>query len=469
MNFPNHAQLEAASHAELITLVQQLIELVSQQQLEIQRLQTEVSRLSQPPPNSRNSSTPPSRDQKSSRSNPKDRKKHGPPFGHQRHTRPLVDDPDRIIEAAVQTCSQCQSSLLGVEPLNIIRHQVTELPVVKPIVIETRQHQVCCPHCQTHNLGILPVGLAAERHFGPQLEATIIYLKQQQHLSYERIVEALRDLWGVEISQGGIASVIERAARLAIPKAAEIKDAVRTSQQIHSDETSARVKGRNWWQWVFRSQAGIYFTIQPRRNAQVIRDFMGEAVAEVWSSDCFSAQLKAPAKEFQLCLAHQLRDLQRVLDENPKHTWARAVQKLLREAIHLKNRFESMSSEMTVNGYCRRVMEIENKLDAQLSCRVKGLRAGKLLARFKEHREKLLIFLREPEVPPTNNLSEQALRPSVIHRKVTNGFRSEWGAQGYAALQSVIATAKVKGQNVFATLVELVGLPVLSYLQHSTP
>jgi ribosomal protein L34 len=47
---------------------------------------------------------------------------------------------------------------------------------------------------------------------------------------------------------------------------------------------------------------------------------------------------------------------------------------------------------------------------------------------------------------PTNNESERALRPSVIHRKVTHGFRSEWGAKAYAALQSVIATAKLKGR-----------------------
>lgn len=469
MNFPTHEQMESTSHAELVVLVHQLIALVSQQQLEIQRLQAEVTRLSQSAPSSRNSSLPPSRDQKKNRSNPKDGKKHGPPFGHQRVVRALVDNPDRIISAAVKTCSHCQTSLLGVAPDEIIRHQVTELPLVKPILIETRQHRVICPHCQVHNLGILPVGLEADRHFGPQLEATVIYLKQQQHLSYERIVQALRDLCGVEISEGGISSILERASRRAIPRAEEIKAAVRQSAQIQSDETSARVKGRTWWQWVFRSRAGIYFTIQPRRNAQVIKDFMGEAVAEVWSSDCFSAQLQAPAKAFQLCLAHQLRDLQRILDEDDKHAWARAVQKLLREAIHLKNRFEAVSSQMTVNGYCRRVMEIENKLEALLIGSVQGIRAQRLLARFKEHREKLLLFLREPEVPPTNNASEQALRPSVIHRKVTNGFRSEWGAKGYAALQSLIATAKVKGQNVFAALVELLGVPVLPFLHLSTP
>ena len=84
-------------------------------------------------------------------------------------------------------------------------------------------------------------------------------------------------------------------------------------------------------------------------------------------------------------------------------------------------------------------------------------------------RDKLLPFLYYPEVPPTNNQSEQALRPSVIHRKVTNGLRSEWGAQAYADLQSIIATAKLKGQKVFELLINLMGTPVLYFLEASSP
>jgi hypothetical protein len=54
--------------------------------------------------------------------------------------------------------------------------------------------------------------------------------------------------------------------------------------------------------------------------------------------------------------------------------------------------------------------------------------------------------------------------PSVVHRKVTGGFRSAWGAHAYAALASVIDTAKLRDQSVFDTLVALMGRPVLPYL-----
>jgi len=138
------------------------------------------------------------------------------------------------------------------------------------------------------------------------------------------------------------------------------------------------------------------------------------------------------------------------------------VKKLFRGAIHLRNRF--LSGEMSLPGLLRRVSQIENQLDRLLEEDLSNEAAGKLQSRFRTHRAKLLVFLSYPEVPPTNNESEQALRGSVVHRKVTNGFRSEWGAKAYAALQTIIATAKQKGGQVFQALVDLMGTPVLPFL-----
>jgi transposase len=117
----------------------------------------------------------------------------------------------------------------------------------------------------------------------------------------------------------------------------------------------------------------------------------------------------------------------------------------------------------------RRVSEIENDLDALLDQRLTGSGERKLQNRYLQHREKLLQFLYYPGVPPTNNQSEQALRTSVIHRKVTNGFRSEWGAKAYADLLSVIATARLRGENIFDALVKIIGKPIDRYLPSANP
>jgi len=279
------------------------------------------------------------------------------------------------------------------------------------------------------------------------------------------VTQLCQDLLGVTISEGGASAIMQRAGAAAQPVATEIGAQVAQSAVIGSDETSARVAGQTWWQWVFRSVVGVYFLIRASRGAQVIAEVMGEQHAECWVSDCLSAQLTAPAQRRQVCLAHQLRDLQRLLDQQPRLQWALALQVLFREAIHLGKRRTALQPQ----GYARRVTELERRLDALLHRRVRGVPAQRLWKRYRRHREHLFVFLHCPRVPPDNNACERALRPSVIHRKVTNGFRSEWGAHTYAALATILKTAKLHNRNVFDTLVRLMGPPVLPFVAPQNP
>jgi transposase len=460
MTLPTMNQLDELSRADLLALVKELLVAVERVQAENRELKAALEKERRPPATSRNSSQPPARDEKSTRPLGNKPKKLGPPFGHARKTRPLVDNPDRIIEAAVERCQHCEADLHGVTPRAVVRCQLTELPPVRPVVIERRQHEVVCPYCQRVTRGTLPQGLEAGRRFGPRLAATVVYLKHEQHLSYERVTQVCRDLFGVEVSEGGVSAMLRRAGEVAQAVAATIGGQVSQSAVIGSDETSARVAGRNWWQWVFLSVVGVYYLIRPSRGAQVIAEVMGEQRAECWVCDCFSAQLKAPAQQLQLCLAHQLRDLQRLLEQRPRLHWAVALQAVLREAIHLWKR----RGELSPRGYARRVTEVERRLDRLLKRPVHGTEARRLWQRYRLHREHLVVFLHSPGVPPDNNACERALRPSVIHREVTNGFRSEWGAHTYAALATIIETARLQGDRVFDALVNLMGLPVLPFV-----
>ncbi len=76
-------------------------------------------------------------------------------------------------------------------------------------------------------------------------------------------------------------------------------------------------------------------------------------------------------------------------------------------------------------------------------------------------RSSLFVFVTDRDVPATNNVSEHALWPSVVFRKVTNGFRAEWGAETYDACRSVVTTAKLNGNAVLGAIREaLSGQPV---------
>lgn len=453
MSLPTSDSLRDLSRDELIALVIQLAE-------RLERLEAEVEQLKRPPTTSHNSSQPPSRDQKADRPKPKRRRHRGAKAGHAKAERPLTDSPARVIEVHPSACTVCGQDLQALTPQRTIRRQITELPVIQPLVIETRQHEVTCPTCGHAQPGRLPLGLEAERHFGPRLEATVTYLQHQQHLSYERTQAALAELFGVALSEGGQACIAERAGQAAQGLTDTLRDEIRRSAVVNSDETGARVDGHTWWEWVFRGGTAVLHVIRPSRAVDVIEDVMGMARVGTWVCDCWGPQLNAPAARFQLCLAHQIRNLQGLIDRAPRLQWARELQALFREAIHLAKRRETLAAR----GFARRVTEIERRLDRLLARPVTTPAARALVKRYRKHRAHLLVFLHDPQVPHHNNDAERALRPSVIHRKVTGGFRSAWGAHAYAALASVIDTAKLRGQSVFATLVALMGLPVLPYL-----
>ena len=118
---------------------------------------------------------------------------------------------------------------------------------------------------------------------------------------------------------------------------------------------------------------------------------------------------------------------------------------------------------MTASGYQRQVTIIEKQFDQLLKRRFSGLGTN-LLERYRTRRASLFIFLHRTDVPADNNACERALRPSVIHRKVMGSFRSDWGAQTYATLATVLNTAKRNGENAFQKLVQLLGTPILPFL-----
>lgn len=475
MTIPALEQLEQLGREELLQLTKDLLSLVQQLQARLAKLEAELDKRRRPPAHSRNSSQPPSRDQKDNRCADPAKKKHGPPFGHKPHQRQLSEHPDQVIAAPVERCAHCRADLRGVAA-KIVRRQMVELPPLRPVILETQQHEVLCPHCQQVTRGAVPEGLPAhgrECCWGPQLSAFIVYLRQRHHLSYERLEQWLHEVGQIKISQGGLDAILRRAGAAAQPVAEQIGQEVAASRFLASDETRARVAGRHHWQWVFASEVGCAHRIEPTRSAAVIERFMGEQEAEVWTSDCYAAQLAAPARHRQICLAHQVRDLERLGERDgkqPDGQWARQMQELFRAAIHWRHEWLSPGDEpLTLEAFLGGVAQIEQRCDRLLEQRPHSSEAQRLWQRYTKHREHLFVFLYYPEVEPTNNQCERALRPSVIHRKVTNGFRSERGARAYAALRTVIDTARLKGENILAALTQLMGIPVLHFYNPLPP
>jgi transposase len=453
-------ELESLTKSELIRVILAQAEQLTKLQADYEALKLKFEKNQKPPTSSKNSSQPPSKDQKTSL--PKDRRKrrHGQPPGHEKHERKFVSQADQVVNLQAKDCRSCHTDLRA-QPRRLVKvNQITELPEAKAQVIEVRQYEVACPICQEAQVEEPPVGLEMERSFGARLEATVVYLRQEQHLSYQRTQKALLDLFGVSFSQGAIDEIMKRAGKRAIQQIPALQATLQKSAVIHSDETGCRVEGSNWWEWVFCTVQTVLHVIRFNRSVDVIQEIMGPHQAEVWVSDCHSAQLKAPAGARQLCLAHQMRNLQAVVDASPGMFWPRAMQAMFRAAIHLHHQRNDILPEQFSAQFAR----IQRVCDQLLQRSLSPPEAKRLQKRYLKYRSCLFVFLDRTDVEPTNNVAERALRHSVIHRKVIGCFRSEWGAKVFAALASVIDSAELSGVNAFDTIQSLFGPPALPIL-----
>ena len=450
-------ELELLSKEELIRLILAQAKMLEQLRADYEELKRRFDEQQKPPTTSKNSSQPPSKDQKSNQGKNRPRHKHGAPLGHDKHERALVAQADRFVHLRSQSCSACHADLSGEEGQLVKVNQITELPPARAQVIEVRQYLTTCPQCGQEQIEEPEAGLELNRRFGARLEATVVYYRQEQHMSYERTQEALWQLHGVKISQGGIDKIMQRAGKKALAAVPAIEKSVRQSAVIYSDETGSRVAGDNWWEWVFCTTQAVLHVIRFNRGDDVVKDVLDEFKPEVWVSDCYGAQLKTPAQHIQLCMAHQLRNLQAVVDAHPDLTWARAMQVLFRYAIHLHHQRDHLSPDQ----FAFQVERIEHHCDRLLQRTLDPPDAKRMQKRYRKHRDKLFVFLYRKDVEPTNNVAERALRPSVIHRKVMGCFRSEWGAKAFAALASVIDTAGLSGMHPFGAIQSLFGSPSL--------
>jgi transposase len=272
-------------------------------------------------------------------------------------------------------------------------------------------------------------------------------------LSYVRVQSILRDLTGLDISLGALVNIVKRGQGSFAAAAQVILDTIRASQIIGSDETGARIDGDNAWLWVVQTPTDAYYVIAPTRGAVVLEALMDGHMPLVWISDLAKAQLKQPALRRQICLPHQTRDLQYAIDT--RCAWAYRFQALLFRA----QRLGKQRDKIPPHAYGRQVLAIEHACDALLAQVPNSDWSQNLRERFVKHRDDLFTFLYIPNVPSSNNASEQALRNSVIYRKVTGGFRSDWGAAAYTNVLSIIETARRRGQDILHTLLDLLTPP----------
>ena len=429
---------------------------------EITRLKAQIAK------DSHNSSKPPSSDMYHTPKNMRKKtgKRKGGQPGHHGNTLERVEDPDYVSVHRLHGQCRCGRALSSGKLLCYKQRQVFDLPPARLEVTEHRAEVRRC-RCGKQHTAQFPENIAAPVQYGNRLRATAVYFSSFQLVPQNRLVEAIRDIFNVHMSEGTLNTIIAKAHRFLEKTETAIKAHIRASPTTHMDESGMYVAGKRWWEHSCSTIRYTYYFCHPLRGTKAMKDggmiegYTGRAIHDGWASyfefDCLHG----------LCNAHHLRELI-FIKEELKQRWAGRMIDLLCHIKDIANRAKAAGrdslSPATLRNYRRRYSELiasgyhanpsETVRKPGQRGRLKQSPGRNLLDRLNKYSKETLAFMYDISVPFDNNLAERDIRMTKVKQKVSGCFRSVAGADAFCRIRGFISTVRKHGLNILDQLIK---------------
>jgi transposase len=474
-------KVEEARCSNCDALAAQVADLQAAVVLLTEQVESLKEQLAKAKKDSSTSSKPPSSDIVKPKKKPgkgrRGKRKQGGQKGHSRHERP--EFPPEMLDGAweyhLSECPVCGDALL---PSDEAPKTIQQIEIIqKPIRIdEHRGLAYWCESCQKVHYAKLPLEVHKGGLFGPKLTAVVAYMKGMCHASFSTIRKFLRDILGVTVSRGYLRKLIAKVTDSLDLAYEELLLLLPDEDVINVDETGHKEKGHRFWTWCFRAELYTLFRIDASRGSQVIVDTLGEEFDGVLGCDYFSAYRKYMDTfdvRVQFCIAHLIRDVKFLLKLPDQRT--RNYGKRLQEAIRQMFEVIHRRDELKPATFARRLAAARDVVMAKATKHVPpSKKAQNVAKRFRERGQAYFEFITTPNIEPTNNLAEQAIRFVVIDRRITQGTRSESGRRWCERIWTTLATCTHTGRDVLDFLHQTLlahwhGLPPPSLIETGSP
>ncbi len=438
------------------TLVDQVQTLTEQSQKladQVQKL-TEQSQKLTP----RNSSLPPSTDHPHGRPEPKKkpgkRRKQGGQKGRKRHLRELIPSVDckDVFPCKPTACRRCGGELQD-DPSEPLRHQIWELPEIKPLVFEYQLFRGHCSCCGITTTAELPEGVPSGQ-CGPRLAAFTGLLMGHFRQSKRRTASFLSDLLNIPCSPAWAVKIQNLVSGATADPYDELRDNLGVQPQLFVDESPTKENRQKAWLWVAVAQAFAVFGIFANRSRESLVSLVGDYKGIILN--CDRAKMYLDGKRLQWCWAHLKRDFQKLIDSTDGQV-KRMGHDLMRQQKKLFEHWRQYKAgKLKWEEFQESAQPIKEEIHQLL---LRGRFSGnKKLIGFctglYEGRDHLWTFTCVEGIEPTNNTAERALRPAVIYRKLSFGTQSASGSRFVERLLSVSETCRLQNRNAYQYLIE---------------
>ncbi|MFH1126522.1 MAG: IS66 family transposase [archaeon] len=411
-----------------------LIGKILDQQKQIDQLQKELSKYKNP-------NTPPSANKHlkpNTQGKHKNGGKRGAPKGHKGTTR--HQKPTKALEIDACTCPKCHGSNLKDKKIHKRRvEEVVEPP--EPETIEANIHQKECKDC---GYVFIPEDntIPLKGKFGINLMVLAVFIRFILRGVLRKAGLFLETGFALRITPASFNMILDRVAKAAESEYNDIKMRIRLSKIVYVDETSFSVLGDNQWVWVFRTQNDILLVIRPSRGSDVLKEILGVDYAGTIVCDCWKAYNVMLFANLQRCWAHLLRKSEDLTDTLAGRHFHEKLRKLFKEIkeFNKSNPTESQRLEkyQSMTGELKRLITYYSRYE-QLMPVVKYI---------DNNLGNWLTCVKIQGIEPTNNFAEQAIRETVMVRKIIGAFRSENGKGNYECLASILATWQLNGLEI---------------------
>lgn len=370
--------------------------------------------------------------------------------GHKAYTRHVPERIDAIKTLNPRNCFEC-GELLPKETTEIRERVVTNITLtLKTKNTKYKIHRKYCKNCRKIVEPEVPDVLPHAR-FGLSLMLFIMYLRLGLRLPGNKVREFLGTMYNLSISEGEIVHILKQLVIAFGPYYSELEKMIRMAKVKHTDSTGWRVNGKNYFAWVFITAGVVLYKIRKRNNSRVPLSVFGTKQKGMTLVIDRHSALRALAEKakflLQLCWAHILADSKDLAKNFGAE--GRYVHHNLKEIFEMASSFQGKGTAEQVDALKAEVMALTLRHYKHITIRrfVSNL--------WKRDIESLFRFVTDPEVNPTNNISERELRHLVIIRKISNGSRSARGANATAMLLSVIQSLRMKKMNLLLGMQEI--------------